>query len=44
MQTLLATDVQTRDSLGNLVDALSFGVRFTAIASDRVFANGFDPP
>ena len=42
VQTLLAPDVQV-DNGGTLVGANSIGVRFTAIAYDRVFANGFEP-
>jgi len=42
MQSLLAPDVQVADG-GTLVDANSIGFRFTAIAYDRVFANGFEP-
>lgn len=42
MQSLMAPDVQVADG-GALVDANSMGVRFTAIAYDRVYANGFDP-
>ena len=50
IKTLLAADVQIRDADGNYApnpanttrDANSFGVHFTAIATDRVFANGFD--
>jgi hypothetical protein len=38
----LEPDVQVADG-GNLVDANSMGIRFTAIAYDRVFANGFEP-
>jgi len=40
-QSLLAADVQV-DSGGTLVDANSIGIRFTAVAFDRVFANGFE--
>jgi hypothetical protein len=38
---LLAPDVQVDDG-GTLVDANSIGFRFTAIAHDRLFANGFE--
>ena len=42
IQVLLEPDVQVADG-GTLVDANSMGIRFTAIAYDRVFANGFEP-
>lgn len=42
IQTLLAPDVKVDDG-GTIVDANSIGIRFTAIANDRVFANGFEP-
>ena len=42
IQALLAPDVQVTDG-GNVYDANSLGVRFTAIVNDRVFTNGFDP-
>jgi hypothetical protein len=50
IQAVLAPDVQIRDADGNYApnplnttrDANSFGVAFTAIVTDRVFANGFD--
>lgn len=42
MQTLFAPDVQVADG-GMLIDANSIGIRFTAIAYDRVFASGFEP-
>ena len=42
IQTLLAPDVQVDDG-GSMVEANSMGIRFTAIAIDRVFANGFEP-
>lgn len=51
MAALMAPDVQIRDANGNyapnpantIPDANSFGVRFTAVRRDRVFANGFEP-
>ena len=42
IQALLAPDVQVADG-GTLIDANSMGIRFTAIAYDRVFASGFEP-
>jgi hypothetical protein len=42
INSLMAPDVQVDDG-GTLVDANSIGFRFTAIAYDRLFANGFDP-
>jgi hypothetical protein len=42
IQALLAPDVHVADG-GTLVNANSMGIRFTAIAYDRVFANGFEP-
>ena len=42
IQALLQPDVQVADG-GTLVDANSIGIRFTAIAHDRVFASGFEP-
>jgi len=40
-QALLAPDVQVADG-GTTVDANSIGIRFAAIAYDRVFARGFE--
>lgn len=42
IQALLAPDVHVADG-GNIVEANSIGIRFTAIVSDRVFASGFEP-
>lgn len=42
ISTLMAPDVQVADG-GSMVAANSIGFRFTAIAYDRVFANGFEP-
>jgi len=42
MQALLAPDVQVVDN-GTTIDFNSMGIRFTAIAFDRVFASGFEP-
>ena len=41
-QALLAPDVLVADG-GSTVSANSIGIRFTAIAYDRVFASGFEP-
>ena len=42
VKSLLEPDVQVDDG-GTLVEANSIGFRFTAIAYDRLFANGFEP-
>jgi len=42
LQSLLAPDVQVDDN-GSTIDFNSVGIRFTAIAVDRVFASGFEP-
>jgi len=42
ISALLAPDVQVADG-GTTVPANSVGLRFTAIAYDRVFASGFEP-
>ena len=42
VQGLLAPDVQVDDN-GSTIYYNSMGIRFTAIAVDRVFANGFEP-
>lgn len=42
IEALMAPDVQVADG-GTIVDANSIGIRFTAIAYDRVFASGFEP-
>lgn len=42
IQALLAPDVQVAEG-GNNVEANSMGIRFNAIAYDRVFANSFEP-
>ncbi len=42
LQSLSAPDVLVADG-GSNVDANSMGIRFTAIAYDRVFANSFEP-
>jgi len=42
MQSLLAPDVQIVDN-GSTIYFNSLGIRFTAIAIDRVFASGFEP-
>ena len=42
IRAVLAPDVKVNNG-GTLVDANSIGFRFTAIAQDRLFANGFEP-
>ena len=43
MNSLLAPDVQTRDSGGTYGLSNSLGIGFTAVRRDRIFADGFGP-